>query len=94
MIRPTEVEPRDGYRIWLRFQDATTREIGPLHLAGRGVFKLWNERGCFNMVRVSSAGGVAWGEDVELCPDSLYMQLTGKSVGDVMPRTRVLATDA
>ena len=94
MFRPTEVEPRDGYCIWLRYQDGTMGEIDMSHLAGRGVFKLWDERACFEMVRISSAGAVAWGEDVELCPDALYMQLTGKSVEDVMPPTRVLAADA
>lgn len=94
MIRPTEVEPRDGYRIWLRYQDGTKGEIDLSHLAGRGVFKLWNERTFFEMVCISSAGGVVWGEDVELCPDSLYMQLTGKSVEEVIPPTRVPAADA
>ena len=94
MIRPTKVEPRDGYRIWLRFQDGTVGEIDLSHLAGRGVFELWNERTCFETVCISSSGGVAWGRDVELCPDSLYMQLTGKCVEDVMPNARDLAADA
>ena len=94
MIRPTEVEPRDGYRTWLRYQDGTMGEIDLSHLAGRGVFKAWNERDCFETVRIAPAGGIAWGDDVELCPDALYMQLTGKAVKDVMPTTRVLAADA
>ena len=94
MIRPTEVEPRDGYRIWLRYQDGTTGEIDLSHLARRGVFKAWNERACFEKVRIARAGGIAWGDNIELCPDALYMQLTGKSVEDVMPTTRVLAADA
>lgn len=94
MIRPIEVEPRNGYRIWLRYQDGTMGEIDLSHLAGRGVFRVWDERACFEMVRISSAGGIAWNEAVELCPDALYMQLTGKSVRDIMPRTRVLAIHA
>ena len=39
MIRPTEVEPRDGFRIWLRYQDGTMGEIDLSHLVGCGVFK-------------------------------------------------------
>ena len=94
MIRPTEVEPRDGFRIWLRYQDGTMGEIDLSHLVGCGVFKAWNERACFETVRIAPAGGIAWGDDIELCPDALYLQLTGKSVEDVMPTTRVLAVDA
>ncbi len=80
MIRPTEVEPRDGYRVWLRYSDGAAGEIDLYYLAGRGVFEAWNDPACFAKVRIAPSGGVAWGEDIELCPDALYMQLTGKSV--------------
>ncbi len=46
MIRPTEVKPRVGYRIWLRHQHGTTGEIDLSHPAGRGVFQAWNDRAC------------------------------------------------
>ena len=72
MIRPTEVEPRDGFRIWLRYQDGTMGEIDLSHLVGRGVFKAWNERACFETVRIAPAGGIAWGDEIELCPDDLW----------------------
>ena len=85
MIRPTEVEPRDGFSIWLRYSDGAAGEIDLSHLAGRGVFKAWNDRACFETVHVGLDGGITWGEDLELCPDALYLQLTGKSVAEVMP---------
>ncbi len=44
MIRPTAVEARDDYRIWLRYSDGVDGEIDLAHLAGRGVFKSWNNR--------------------------------------------------
>ena len=69
-------------------------EIDLSHLVGHGVFKAWNERTCFENVRIAPAGGIAWDDDIELCPDALYLQLTGKSVEDVMPTTRVLVVDA
>ena len=53
MIRPTEVEPREGYRIWLRYSDGTSGEIDLSHLAGRGVFKDWNDRACFETVHIA-----------------------------------------
>ena len=94
MIRPTEVEPREGYRLWLRYSDGVAGEIDLSYLAGRGVFKAWNIPGGFETVRIAPAGGIAWGEDVELCPDALYMQLTGKSVAEVMPSVRLLIENA
>ena len=94
MVRPTDVEPRDGYRIWLRYQDGTMGEIDLSHLVGRGVFEAWNESACFEAVRLAPAGGIAWGDEIELCPDALYLQLTGKSVEDVMTTARVLTVDA
>ncbi|MCY4379710.1 MAG: DUF2442 domain-containing protein [Candidatus Dadabacteria bacterium] len=83
MIRATEIEPRDGYRIWLSYSDGTAGEINLSHLAGHGVFKAWNDRKCFEMVRITPYGAIAWGDDIELCPDALYMRLTGKSIAEM-----------
>lgn len=80
MIQPTEVEVREGYLIWLRYSDGTAGEIDLSHLAGRGVFEAWDDLACFEAVYIASTRGIAWGEDIELCPDALYMQLTGKSL--------------
>ena len=85
MTKPTKVEPRDGYRIWLCYSDGTAGEIDLSYLAGRGVFKIWNDSGCFETVRITPYGAIAWGKDVELCSDALYMRLTGKSFAKTMP---------
>ena len=91
MIRPTEVEPRSGYRIWLRYAAGVAGEVDLSALAGRGVFEAWNNPIRFEAVHLTSYGAVAWGGDLELCPDALYLQLTGKSVEDVMPGARFVA---
>ena len=93
MIRPTDVEPRSGHRIWLRFLDGGAGEIDLSDLAGRGVFEAWNDRAFFDTVHIATTGGIAWGEDGELCPDALYLRLTGKSIEDVMPGARALLED-
>ena len=74
MVRPTEVEPRDGFRVWIRYSDGASGEFDLSYLAGRGVFKSWLDRACFEAVHIAPAGGIAWGEDAELCPDALYMR--------------------
>ncbi|EAR22094.1 DUF2442 domain-containing protein [Nitrococcus mobilis] len=88
------MEARDGYRIWLRYSDGTAGEIDLSHLDGRGVFRGWNERAFFETVYVSEAGAIAWGEDLDLCPDAHYVQLTGKSVEEVLPGAWTLSADA
>ena len=57
MIRPMAVEPREGYRIWLRYSDGTAGEIDLAHLAGRGVFTDWHDRTYFETVHLAPAGG-------------------------------------
>ena len=94
MVRPTEVEPREGYRTWLRYSDGASGEIDLSYLAGRGVFKCWNHRASFEAMHIAPAGGIAWGDDAELCPDALYMRLTGKSVAELMPEAQFLVENA
>lgn len=88
MLRPTAVEPRAGYRIWLRYSDGAAGEVDLSPLAGQGVFAAWNDRACFESARLTEHGAIAWGDDLELCPDALYLQLTGKSLSEIMPASR------
>lgn len=78
MVRPIQVEARAGHRIWLRYSDGVEGEVDLSAFAGKGVFRIWDDRSCFEQVRVSDHGSVAWTDDVELCADSLYLQLTHK----------------
>ena len=94
MIRPKNVEAREEHRIWLEFSDGAAGEVDLSHLAGRGVFAVWDTPGCFDSVRLGPGSSIAWGNDIELCPDALYMQLTGKSVEEYMPAVRALTGNA
>ncbi len=94
VIRPTAVEARGGYRIWLSFSDGAEGEVDLSHLAGDGVFQVWDDRACFESVHLTSYGAVAWTEDAELCAEALYIQLTGISAEELMPDRRLLGADA
>jgi hypothetical protein len=85
MIRPVEVRPLPNYRIWLRYADGTEGEVDLSHLAGQGVFAVWQEEGVFAKVRLGPHGEVEWPGDVDLCPDALYLRLTGKKAEDLFP---------
>ena len=75
MIRPVEVKPRDGFRIWIRYDDGASGVVDLSSLAGRGVFTAWNDRRCFEDVHIAPHGGIAWRNDLELCPDALRLRL-------------------
>ena len=93
MIRPVKVDTRPEYRIWVEFSDGAAGEIDLSDLAGRGVFVAWNEPGVFEKVHVDSYGAVAWNEDIDLCPDALYMEITGKSFEELTEAVETLALD-
>ena len=52
MIRPTAVQARDNYRIWIEFEDGEQGEIDLSHLVGQGVFKAWLDPEFFQDVRI------------------------------------------
>ena len=43
---------------------------------------------------IAATGAIAWGDEIDLCPESLYIDLTGKSVEEVMPGVRFRMQDA
>ena len=88
MIRPTEVKAREGHRLWLQYSDGSAGEVDLSHLVGIGVFTAWNDPERFKEAHIASHGAIAWEDDLELCPDALYLALTGKSVEEVVPGVR------
>ena len=94
MIQPIFVEPRPGYRIWVQYSDGVAGEVDLSGLVGRGVFQAWRTPGYFEKVHVASHRAIAWYDDVELCSDALYLELTGKSIEEVMPGAKFLAQNA
>lgn len=84
----THVEVLQGYRLSLTFDDGVSGTVDLSHLAGKGVFALWLDRKQFEKVRIGSLGELIWGDDLDLCPDSLYLQATGKKPEDIFPALR------
>ena len=79
MNRVTQVEPRDGFRIWIQYSDGSAGEVDLSDMIAKGVFRAWDDPGFFDRVHVAPHGAVAWSEGIELCPDALYIELTGKT---------------
>ena len=84
-VRPITVEPRNGYKIWLRYSDGVEGEVDLSHLTGKGVFRAWDDRAFFESVKLDEYGDIAWGDDIDMCQDALYMELTGKTLDEILP---------
>ena len=78
MVKIVEVEVLQGYRLELVFDDGVSGVVDLSELVGKGVFALWRDRRAFEQVRIGSFGELAWADEIDLCPDSLYLKATGK----------------
>jgi hypothetical protein len=85
MFKPVEVKPLANYRLWLKYTDGVTGTVDLSHLAGKGVFALWDDYAAFERVYVGESGEIAWTEEIDLCPDALYMKITGKTPEQLFP---------
>jgi len=81
MHRIVEVKPLDNYKVWLRFIDGTEGTVDLGDVAGKGVFSVWNDLSVFRSVFINpETHTIAWPGDIDLCPDSLHAELTGKAI--------------
>lgn len=82
------IRPLPGFRLHLRYADGVEGDVDLSDLVGRGVFERLTDPDQFGTAFVTESGDVAWGEDLELCGDTLYMKVTGKRPEDVFPGLR------
>jgi hypothetical protein len=92
MPRPVEVKPLKNYRIWIKYSDGVEGVIDLSDLAGKGVFTVWQDYREFQKVHIGPSGEIAWSEEIDLCPDAIYMKITGKRPEELFPKLRELAT--
>lgn len=88
MPRVSRVRALQGYRLELEFDDGVRGTADLSDLAGKGVFSLWGDGQAFNLVRIGTSGELIWSDKVDLCPDSLYLRVTGKKPQDIFPSLR------
>lgn len=90
----SEVKPLENYCVWLRFSDGVAGTADLSEFAGRGVFSAWNAEGAFEKVAVAEGGGIHWGDQIDLCPDALYLKITGKTPEELFPTLQKLVEHA
>ena len=64
------------------------------HLARKGVFSVWEHEGVFAQVKLGPHGQIEWPGELDLCPDALYLTLTGKRPEDIFTGPDPIGPDA
>lgn len=85
LIRPVEVKALPNYRLWVKYSDGVAGEVDLSHLVGKGVFALWNDYHAFEQARIGPGRQISWPEEIDLCPDAIYLQITGKKPHELFP---------
>ena len=93
-ITPVSVKAIDGYKIWIKFSDGNEGEIDLSRFAGDGVFKDWEDRSHFESVSIAPSGFISWGDEIDLCPEGLYSELTGKTWHELTESAEAVSTRA
>ncbi len=81
-----EVQQRDGYRLWLRFEDGLEAEVDlALELTFEGVFAPLRDPSFFAKVRVEpDLGTICWPNNADWDQLVLYSLATGRPVEDLL----------
>jgi hypothetical protein len=71
------VKALDNYSIYVSFSDGVQGSVDLNHLAHKGVFQQWDKDNLFKQVHIDDYGAIAWNDLIDICPDSIYLQLKG-----------------
>ncbi len=88
MVTLRKITPRPGYKLFLLYNDGVSGEVDLSHLVGQGVFSLWNDPAIFETVTIGEHSAIRWSDNVELCSDALYLQITDKPAEQLFPNLK------
>lgn len=91
MAKLTKATPHSRFKVHLEYDDGVKGEVDLSGLVGRGVFAAWNDAAVFNAVTIGEHGQLRWTNDLELCADALYLQISGKRAEDLFPNLKAHA---
>jgi len=55
---------------------------------------VWTDPAVFRAVRLGRHGAIEWSPELDLCPDAMYLRLTGKTVEEIFPAFASTSADA
>jgi len=85
MYKIINVKVLQDYQLELEFTNREKGMVDLSHLVGKGVFALWDDYNKFEDVRIGTSGELIWSDQIDLCPDSLYLQMTNQKPEELFP---------
>jgi hypothetical protein len=92
MPNAIEVKALEKFQIWVKYSDGVTGVADLSELKGKGVFSAWSDEREFQKVHLGDSGQIRWSEQIELCPDSIYLRITGQKPEDLFPSLKAAST--
>jgi hypothetical protein len=75
----TKAEARPGYKLFIEFEDGVKGIIDLSKWKGKGVFECWNKEENFKSFIITQDKKLLWNENIDMDPDTFYLQLIGKN---------------
>ena len=88
------VKTLPDYRVHLTFDDGVEGVADLSDMVGLGIFDRWKDYANFENAHVGEYGELAFDEDIDFCPDALYLEVTGKDVSEIFPKSKAHQTHA
>lgn len=73
-----KVEALPQFRLRIRYSDGVDGIIDLSQNVGNGVFAPLADPALFATVYIGQYGQIAWSHEIEICPDSAYLEIAGK----------------
>lgn len=88
------VKAKERYKIEVRFNDGTYGVYDLSHLAGKGVFLLWDKDDNFFKVNISKeSGAITWLDEIDLDTLNIYCKIKGISPEKLLQSKEQYATN-
>jgi len=94
MVHPVFVQALPNYRLFVRYCDGAEGEVDLSEFAGKGIFAAWDDPEFFRQVSIGEHRQIRWSDDIELCPDAIYLKLTGKTPDEYFATSAVESAHA
>ena len=91
LVRVIDVEPLEGFRVRLEFEDGTQREVDlKPYLHGPIFESIRKDEAVFRSVKIEG-GAIAWDNGADIDPDVLYYGLTPAWMEKPTPAKQIVA---
>ena len=84
MVKAIKIEALPKYRLRIAYADGAEGVIDLSTEVGQGVFGPLKDEAYFRTVHIGEHGQIAWSEEIEICADSAYQEITGKKSVETM----------